>query len=300
MSDSPSGSAGFDFSRYVAGRKAEVFGGDGAARYAYSADITMLRAFRRMRPVELAAAAVVRMFKDVLKNQLLGTTVKVGPRQFPSLHKIAEDCARTLGVPTPQIYVTNNPVVNAYTFGTDEEAFIVVHSALVDHFDEDELRFVIGHETGHIQNKHVVYGTILILMKNTTAALLALLVPPVEVALHAWYRRAEITCDRAGLLCTGSIDPAVRGFLKLACGSKKMYAELDVDAYLEQLPEGRQGVGRYAELFATHPYVPKRIEALRVFAESALYREATRRGAGGLTMEDVDRQTSQIIQIVKG
>lgn len=291
---------GFDFARYVSQRKDEVVGGDGSSRYAYAADIAMLRTFRRIRPVELAAAATVRMYKDILRNQLLGTTIRVGPRQFPSLHRIAEQCAHTLGVPTPVVYVTNSPVVNAYTFGTDDEAFIVIHSALVDHFDEDELRFVIGHETGHIQNKHVIYGTILILMKQTTVALMAYLAPPVEIALQSWYRRAEITCDRAGLLCTGKLEPAVRSFLKLACGSKKLYAELNVEAYLEQLQDGRQGLGRFSELFASHPYIPKRIEALRAFGESAMFRERAGLGPGGLSIPEVDARTSEIIQIVKG
>ena len=294
------GGGGFDFGRYIARRKRAAYGGDQGARYAYAADIAMLQTFRRMKPVELAAAATVRMYKDVFKNQLLGTTIKVGPRQFPSIHKIAEECAEALDVPVPTIYVANNPVLNAYTFGTDEEAYIVVHSALVDHYDADELKFVIGHETGHIQNKHVIYNTLLILMSQTAAAVLTWILPPVQVALNAWYRRAEITCDRAGLLCARDLEAASRALLKLACGSRKLYDELNVDAYLEQLEEGRQGVGRFSELFASHPYLPKRIQALRVFAESGVYSESLGQGSDGLAMEEVDRQTSEIIQVIKG
>lgn len=294
-------SGGFDFGRYIARRKRAAYGGDAGARYAYSADIAMLKAFKRMKPLEMAAAATVRMYKDgFFKNQLLGTTIKVTPRQFPTIYRIARECAETLDVPVPQVYVANSPVLNAYTFGTDEEAFIVVHSALVDHYDYDELKFVLGHETGHIQNKHVVYNTILILMSRTAVAMLRWILPPVEVALNAWYRRAEITCDRAGLLCVGDLEPGTRALLKLACGSQKLYDELDVDAYLEQLEEGRDGVGRFTELFASHPYLTKRIQALRCFAKSDLYRESVGLGPGGAALEDVDRETSEIIQIVKG
>jgi len=294
----PRGS-GFDFSRYVSRQKREAYGGEEGPRYAYSADLTMLAAFRRMKPVELAAAAIVRMYKDVLKNQLLGTMTRVGPKQFPSIYRIAEDCAKTLSVPVPTVYVANNPFVNAYTFGTEEDSFIVVHSALIDHFDEGELRFVIGHETGHIQNKHVIYGTILQLLKTTLVGMLRVILPPVEIALHAWYRRAEITCDRAGLLCCKSVEVASRSFLKMACGSHKLYAELDIESYLEQLDEGRSGMGRFAEVFASHPYLPKRIQALRVFAESDVYKQALGQGKG-ISMEEVDEKTSEIIQIVKG
>ncbi len=287
------------FDRYVAGKKKAAYGGEEGARYAYAADVAMLNTFRRMKPVEMAAAATVRMYKDVYKNQLLGTTIKVTPKQFPSIHQIAAECAEALQVPVPTLYIQNNPLVNAYTFGTDEDAFIVIHSALVDHFDRDELKFVIGHETGHIQNKHVIYNTVLILLK-TAASVLRYLLPPAEVALQAWYRRAEVTCDRAGLLCCGDLEAASRSFLKMACGSKKLYEELDVDEYLMQADEGREGVGRLTELFASHPYLPKRIEAMRVFSESEMYRRAIGAGEDGLSMAEVDEKTHGIIQIVKG
>ena len=294
----PPASDPFDFGRYVRERKEAALGGHEGAPYAYSADLAMLATFRRMRPVELAAAAAVRAYQNVLRNQLLGTMVRVGPRQFSSIHAIAAQCADALQVPVPTVYVANNPYVNAYTYGTDEEAFIVVNSALIDHFDAAELKFVIGHETGHIQNKHVVYNTVLHLMKNTAVAFLRWILPPVELALHAWYRRAEITCDRAGLLCCQDLQAACRSFLKMACGSRKLYEELDVQAYLEQLSEVREGVGRFAEVFDSHPYLPKRIEAMRVFADSAIYRQCAGLGDDGLTLREVDAKTSEIIRIV--
>jgi len=85
----------------------------------------------------------------------------------------------------------------------------------------------------------------------------------------------------------------------MATGSQKLYAELDADAYLSQLEEGRHGFGRFTEAFATHPYLPKRVSALRLFTESALCREALSLGEGGLSMEEVDRRTHDIIQILR-
>src|SRR5688572_1394875 len=247
----------FDFQRYVDHKQQGSFGGEQGPRYAYSADVTMMRAFRKMRPIELAAAATVRAYKDYLRNDLLGKMIKVGPKQFPSIHKLAIECAQTLDVPMPQIYIANHPMVNAYTFGTDEESFIVIHSQLVDHFTTEELRFVIGHETGHVQNKHVIYNTVLLLMTQALGIFIKWIVMPADVALRAWYRRAEITCDRAGLLCCKDVDVASRTFLKMACGSQKLYQELDVEEYLLQHEEGQSGFGRVTEAFATHPYLPK-------------------------------------------
>ena len=85
--------------------------------------------------------------------------------------------------------------------------------------------------------------------------------------------------------------------MKLACGSQKLYAQIDLDAYLEQFEDGRGNLGRYQEAFATHPYLPKRIHALQVFAESDLYRRAAGLGAGGIGMPEVDSRTARIIEI---
>ncbi|MGE0790045.1 MAG: M48 family metallopeptidase [Sandaracinaceae bacterium] len=289
----------FDFATFIDKKQRGSWGRDEAVRYAYSADVAMLRSFQRMRPVELAAASVVRTSKEWMRSELLGSTVKVGPRQFPSIYKIAEHCAKVLTVPTPNVYIKNHPIPNAYTYGTEDESFIVIHSALVDHFDEAELKFVIGHETGHVQNKHVVYNTALMILTQGFAVFFAWVVQPALVALKQWTRRAEITCDRAGLLCCQDLDAATRSFLKLASGSVKLYPEMNVEAFLEQFEEGQQSLGRLGEAFASHPYLPKRIHALRAFADSELYRSAAGIGAGGIDMEEVDRRTSEIIQITK-
>jgi Zn-dependent protease with chaperone function len=286
----------FSFTRFVEDEKAGRPGRSDAARYAYSADVAMLRSFSRISAVEHAASALVRTNKELMRGQLLGQGVKVGPRQFPSIQRIAEHCAKTLAVATPQIYVMNSPVVNAYTFGTDEQSFIVLHSALVDSLSESELTFVIGHETGHIQNKHVVYGTVLILLTQMAQAMTGFLFEPALLPLRAWFRRAEITCDRAGLLCSQDVEAGTKSFMKLAVGSSRLFAEMDVDAYVEQLEESRSTIGRYLEAFATHPYLPKRIEALRAFSESEIYR-ASIGEAGGASIDDVDVKTSQIIRI---
>jgi Zn-dependent protease with chaperone function len=256
----------------------------------------MLRGFSRIRPVELAAATVVRMNKEFLRGTLLGSTVKVTERQFPSLYKLVARCAATLQVPVPQVYVANSPVMNAFTFGTEDDSFIVLHSALVDAFSEKELLFVIGHETGHIQNKHVVYNTALILLQRMAELFIGPLILPAVVALNAWYRRAEITCDRAGLLCSQDLDSASRSFIKLAVGSKRLSDEVDMREFLAQHDEAKGSVGRYMEAFQSHPYLPKRIKALQVFAESEIYRGALGQ-SGGLGMDEVDDKTSAIISM---
>ena len=77
-----------DFAEYVARQKAGVTGERGEG-YAYEGDLKVLRAMRKLKPVELAVAQTVKLSKDVLTGDLLGTAVKVGPNQFPRIHAIA-------------------------------------------------------------------------------------------------------------------------------------------------------------------------------------------------------------------
>lgn len=294
-----------DFEAFVAGRKRERLGGRGTDEggeaasgheYAYVSDRQTRAAFQKLRPVELAVQSVVRMSKQVMRNQLLGNAVKVSDRQFPRIHGLAQRCADTLQIPVPQLYIVNSPTLNAATYGTNDESFILVHSALVDHYSDEELLTVLGHECGHIHNSHVVYLTTLYYLTHMAGVFVRWIVEPAVLALRAWSRRAEITCDRAGMLCAGNDVVAQRSLTKLALGSRKLYEEFDLDVFLEQYDEGKGGIGRFMEVFATHPWLPKRVLAMRVFAESELYRGATGRGEGGLSMEAVDDQVRALLK----
>jgi hypothetical protein len=292
--------ANLDFQGFVAGREQRELGRvDGRTHaYAYASDHNTRSIFERAKPVELAVAAGVRAFKQVGKAQLLGHSVKIGPRQFPRVHALTLSAADKLGIAPPTVYVVNNPHLNAATYGTNEDAFILVHSALVDHLSDEELLSVIGHECGHIHNNHVVYLTALHYLSHMAGLLMKSIGLPAMVALRGWSRRAEITCDRAGALCVGDVEISLRALTKLALGSRRLYDELNIEAFLEQHEEAQQSVGRYGELLATHPWLPKRVLALRIFAESALYRNATGLGSDGLSMEQVDEKVHDIIKVV--
>jgi Zn-dependent protease with chaperone function len=288
-----------DFRKYVTLRRgaAELRARDGAA-YSYSGEMRVRRTLSMARPVTLAIEATVRLWQSVARNDLLGSAVKVTDQQFPRLYAIAARCAAILHIPVPAVYVS--PAIgelNAHTLGTDEDAYIVVNGALIDHLTDEELTFVLGHECGHIHNSHVVFSTALHYLTEAAAFYVRWIVQPAILALRAWSRRAEITCDRAGLLCVKDIDVANSSMVKLALGSQKLYKDLKIDEYLKQLPEGRKGIGRFAELLRSHPYVPKRIEALRVFAGTELYRRHAGLGEGGTPTDDCDEAVAKILSV---
>jgi Zn-dependent protease with chaperone function/ribosome biogenesis GTPase A/uncharacterized small protein (DUF1192 family) len=269
----------------------------GIHSYAYRSDHQMRRAFDRAMPVELAVTAAVRAFKDYSSTSLLGQSVKVGPNQFSRVHSLAKQCAATLGIVTPRVYIVNQATMNAMTFGTQEDSYILIHSSLIDFMTDEELLSVIGHECGHIHNKHVVYLTTLFLLKQATSIFSSFIVIPALHALNAWQRRAEITCDRAGLICVKDLNVSVRALAKLAIGSRKLYDQFNLDAFLDQEMEARTKPGRFAESLLTHPWIPKRILALRHFADSQLYRMHANIAENGLSMQEVDEQVYELIKI---
>src|SRR5579864_6869976 len=97
-----------DFQGFVAKKQRQEPGGgkpgpapDPAHAYAYSFDRKTREVLERLKPVELAVAGTVRLFKDVASSQLLGHAVKVGEKQFPRIQTIARECTKTLGIETP-------------------------------------------------------------------------------------------------------------------------------------------------------------------------------------------------------
>lgn len=289
----------FRFQSYVDRRKAAGVAdrGDHGAQYAFSGDLKAMEMLRKLKPVTLAVEASVRTATDLLRNDLLGGSVRVSANQFPKLHAIVTRCADVLGIPTPSVYVHQSPYLNAATYGTSDDSFIVVHSALVDHFTDEELAFVIGHECGHIHNGHVIFLTAAYYLQNMVPLPLRWITKPASFAINAWSRRAEITCDRAGLLVVKNLDLAIRCIIKLAVGSQRLYEEINIEEYLKQLEESRRGLGRLSEASKTHPYHPKRVEALRLFAESRFYRERVLSQTGGLSREEVDAKVAEILSV---
>ena len=289
-----------DFEAFVAKKKADRAGGGAETTghdYTYTFDRQSRVAFESAKPVAMAVEASVRLFKQVGRHQLLGHAVKVSERQFPRIYGITKKASDTLQIAMPQVFIVNQPTFNAGTLGTNEDSFIMVHSALVDQYTDEELLTVIGHECGHIHNSHVAYLTALHYLTYMAGMFLPWILQPALVALRTWSRRAEITCDRAGMLVARNQVAAERAITKLAVGSRKLYEEFNVDAFLEQNEESSQGIGKYMEVFATHPWLPKRVLAMRVFGESQLFQKAIDKPATGLTMSEVD---SRVAALLKG
>jgi Zn-dependent protease with chaperone function len=294
----------YSFADFVASRK-----GEAAARlregavYAYGGDLKVRATLDRVRPVTLAMEAATRFWHSVGKNRLLGNAIRVGDRQFPDLQALLDRCVEALQIERPVLYISPSVLpLDVHTLGTSEEAAIVLGSGLRDNLGDEEMVSVIGHACGHIQNNHTAYLTTLYLLGQAGNFVVRWAARPAVLGLRNWSRRAEITCDRASLICSRSLDVTIAAMVKRALGSRRLFSEINVEEYLQQLDETQSGPGRFQELLASNPYLPKRVKALRIFAETTFYKSVIGKPATpedpGLTREVADAQVSELLKVL--
>ena len=206
----------------------------------------------------------------------LASSVRASEQQFPQLYQMLLDGCYILDLPTvPELFISQDPMVNAMALGADKP-FIVITTGMVDLMDAEEIRFVIGHELGHVLSGHAVYRTMLYHLINLAAriAWLPVVLPARGViwGLEEWYRKSELSCDRAGLLAGQDVEAARRALMKMAGGSR--LAEFSHDAFHQQareydaVPDVREGLLKLLQLQGnTHPFAVIRFAELDRWAD---------------------------------
>lgn len=245
--------------------------------YAHPIDSGIIKVLD-MPGVKTVFGSVVDMLTDLNYSEIISSGIPVNANSFSEINDIVEHCVSVLGIKRPYVVVSSAIMLNAFTVGSDEEPCIVLGNMLVRVMDPAELMFVIGHECGHIAMGHVVYHTVVGTASSFSNAI-PLIGPIVyktsSLALTAWSRRSEITADRAGLLCCLNAEKAKKALLQLQSGFIDAN-QLDINNYVQNSKRYRRRsvLRRVNEFIQAHPPLPKRIEALDLFAKSELYYSA--------------------------
>ncbi len=268
--------------------------------YEHPADRSALVALRKLTGFDTILKNLAGLFNDrALRLSFLASSVRVTEGQFPDLHQMLRDGAYILDLPKlPEMFVSQDPTVQAMAIGIDKP-FIVLSSGLVELMDPEELRWVIGHELGHVLSGHTVYRTMLYYLVNLAArfALVSFAwigLRAVIWGLEEWHRKSELSCDRAGLLATQDVEAARRALMKLAGGRR--LAELSHDEFHKQaseydaVPDVRESLLKLLQLQGTtHPFAVIRFADLDRWAEEGEYRDIL---GGNYPRREDDRETS--------
>ena len=250
--------------------------------YEHPADRSALVALRKLSGFDTLLRRLAGLFNDrSLRLMFLASSVRASEQQFPELYQSMLDGCYILDLPTvPELFITQSPLVNAMTLGADKP-FMVITTGMVDLMDAEEMRFVIGHELGHVLSGHAVYRTMLYHLLNliTRLAWLPIVLPAKGViwALEEWYRKSELSCDRAGLLAGQDVEAGRRALMKTAGGSRLV--EFNSDAFHQQareydaVPDVREGLLKLLQLQGTtHPFAVIRFAELDRWAGGGDYR----------------------------
>jgi Zn-dependent protease with chaperone function len=237
---------------------------------------------RKLTGFDVLFRRLAGLFNDrALRLMFLASSVRASEQQFPHIHEMLRDGAYILDLPNvPELYISQNPLINAMALGSDRP-FIVITTGMVDLYDAEELRWVIGHELGHVLSGHSVYRTMLFHLIRLAARIAWMPIGYIGLraiiwGLEEWYRKSELSCDRAGLLAGQDADAARRALMKTAGGARM--AELSADAFHEQareydaVPDVREGLLKLLQLQGTtHPFAVVRFAELDRWATGGDY-----------------------------
>jgi Zn-dependent protease with chaperone function/tellurite resistance protein len=242
------------------------------------------------------------------RRRLLTGALRLNRTIAPQVDRALAACREVLGFEQPvELYVKPDPMLQAFCAKSLGGPLIVgLSSRMLETFSDVELRFVIGHELGH-----AIFDHFAIPMPSTATIEDVggkLVTRPVQLRLFLWCRAAEISADRAGLVCAQDEEAAAHALLKIASGLGTGVIRPDLEAFTSQVEAllvtpAACADERFEEsmldCFDTHPYSPIRVRALLAFGRSQVYRRAAGRGDDGITAEELERLVEQDLSLME-
>jgi len=267
-------------------RPRKVLTGIAPVTWEHSADRAALQTLRSVPGFDEVVKKVVGFLGERgIRLLFQANAVRVGSSQFPRLNALYTDVLTTMDwEPRPELFISQTPFVNAGAYGM-ERPFIVINSGALKLLDDDEMRALLGHEVGHVMSGHALYHTLLVLILNVSLGFLPFLAGiallPIQLALLEWFRKSELSSDRAGLLAGQDPTASLRMFLKMAGGGDM--AEMDLNTFLIQAKEYEETGGALDRVFkilntlgASHPFNTLRAAELQRWIEAGHYERALR------------------------
>lgn len=217
---------------------------------------------------------------------------EVTPREAPGLHGLLTELAIYAGLPTPRLYIIDEPSPNAFATGRDpRHAAVAVTRGLLRLLDEREVTGVLAHELAHIKNRDTLLATMAAVLAGAIAAVaeraqwalllgdperqederwsplaalpVILVAPLAALALQfAISRQREFAADQLGARIAGDPLPLADALRKLAAGVAAVPPRRGNPALASLAIVNPFAGDALLSLFSAHPPVSERIERL--------------------------------------
>lgn len=239
--------------------------------------------------------AKIEKTENYFKNILQGHSFKVNEKLAPRLFESFNEVKKRLDFDEPiEFYITNNPELNAFAVSrleADESHIININSGLIDKVDDDELKFIVGHEIGHLISNNANIAQLLNFVFSAQSQTPLMMQHKIAV----WDKLSELTADRFGFLACGKLDKVLSCFFKMASGLSVERLNFDPKAFSIENEEilkyfKETGSGN----LLSHPINPIRIKAVELFERSILYQNLA--GDKEISDTELDVQISELIQ----
>jgi len=207
-------------------------------------------------------------WKYILEGHSFKTSKKLAPSLFDTFYEVKSKLGFNDDI---DFYITNSSELNAFSLASLEEGqshIININSGLIERLDDDELRFVIGHEIGHLISRNAQIMKIIQFVFPDPSRVPLIL----QHKIAFWRKLSELTADRYGYVACPIMEKCVSSFFKLSSGLSTDRIAFDYKSYLEE----NDKILDYfrSESFdnmQSHPVNPIRIKAIEYFSESKLY-----------------------------
>lgn len=204
----------------------------------------------------LLFAIIIAVGMVLLKMQrqtMLGNALQVEYSAYAWLRDWANQVAAELEMPRVEIFVTQDPVINAYAFGFIRPYTIVLNSGTIRYMTQDEIRMVVVHEMAHVKYGHTIASLYLIPFMSI----------PVLGGFFSWLagfwqRRAELTADRLALMYLANSELVKQALIKVHVGPDVASSMNDIARQWQQYTAERP-FNRFTQTFSSHPFLVRRL-----------------------------------------
>lgn len=228
-------------------------------------------------------------FSDKIVLAMYGAR-QVDASTAPKLYGLVEELAKSAGLPTPRVYIIDNPTPNAFATGRNpQNAAVAVHTGILQMLNDDELAGVLGHELAHVKHRDILIGTIAATMVGTItyiaqmaswavmfgrnsdrdddsalSSLFLMIVAPIAATLLqlAISRSREYEADKGGAEISGNPLYLASALKKLTRANEIMPDPDPKPATAHMFIVNPLRGGGIMSLFSTHPPMEERIKRL--------------------------------------